>query len=113
MSRPTKQYICLVDSYRRPSRKRNTAGRYQVGARDEKEARKFLKDRIGFGSIVVLCIDESPEKVLQRGQMVKIHIPGARMLQPGETIDDFMAQRIEYLPVRHATAPQKGVSLNG
>lgn len=62
MSRPTKQYICLVDSYRRPSRKRNTVGRYQVGARDEKEARKFLKDRIGFGSIIVLCTDETPRE---------------------------------------------------
>lgn len=113
MSRPTKQYICLVDSYRRPSRKRNTAGRYQVGARDEKEARKFLKDRIGFGSIVVLCVDENPEKILQRGQMVKVHIPGARMLQPGETVEDFMARRIEYLQVRHATAPQREANLNG
>lgn len=113
MSRPTKQYICLVDSYRRPSRKRNTAGRYQVGARDEKEARKFLKNRIGFGSILVLCVDETPEKELQRGQMVKVHIPGARMLQPGETIEAFMAQRVEYLPVRHATAPQREVDLNG
>lgn len=113
MSRPTKQYICLVDSYRRPSRKRNTAWRYQVGARDEKEARKFLKDRIGFGSIIVLCTDETPEKVLQRGQMVKVHIPGARMLQPGETIEDFMARRVVYLPVRHATAPQREVNLNG
>ena len=113
MSRPTKQYICLVDSYRRPSRKRNTAGRYQVGARDEKEARKFLKDRIGFGSIVVLCVDETPEKILQRGQTVKIHIPGARMLQPGETVVDFMARRIEYLQVRHATAPQREANLNG
>lgn len=113
MSRPTKQYICLVDSYRRPSRKRNTAGRYQVGARDEKEARKFLKDRIGFGSIVVLCVDETPEKILQLGQTVKIHIPGARMLQPGETVEDFMARRIEYLQVRHATAPQREANLNG
>ena len=113
MSRPTKQYICLVDSYRRPSRKRNTAGRYQVGARNEKEARKFLKDRIGFGSIVVLSVDEAPKKILQRGQMVKVHTPGAHMLQPGETSEDLLAQQTEYLPARHATAPQREANLNG
>lgn len=113
MSRPTRQYICLVDRHRRPARQRNTMGRYQVGARDEKEAKKFLKKGIGFGSIIVLGVDEAPKVILQRGQMVREYISEARMLQPGETIEDLMAQQAEYVPVRHATAPQKGVRLNG
>ena len=48
-----KQYICLVDQYRRPSRRRNTCGRYRVGARNPKEARRILQKVIGFGSIQV------------------------------------------------------------
>lgn len=48
-----KNYILVVDSYRRPSRKRNTAGRYRVGAKDPDEAVKLLRDKIGFGSIRV------------------------------------------------------------
>lgn len=94
------------------------AGMYIDGAfipdtSNRDESAVSLKDRIRFGSIIVLCTDETPEKVLQRGQMVKVHIPGARMLQPGETIEDFMARRVVYLPVRHATAPQREVNLNG
>lgn len=106
MSRPTRQFICLVDSYRRPSRKRNTAGRYQVGARDKKEAKKFLKERIGFGSVLVYYEDKNPELVLQRGQMVRVQIPGAHaFLSPGAP---GVSDKPLYLPVRHATAPQKG-----
>ena len=36
--RRTRNYICLVDTYRRPSRQRNTAGRYRVGAKNPKAA---------------------------------------------------------------------------
>ena len=46
-------YILLVDSYRRPSRQRNTKGRYRVGAKTEKEAVKLLREKIKFGSIQV------------------------------------------------------------
>jgi hypothetical protein len=48
-----RQYICLVDAYRRPSRRRNTAGRYRVAAKSPKEAVKLLRAKIGFGSIQV------------------------------------------------------------
>lgn len=112
MSRPTKQYICLVDCNRRPARQCSTMGRYQVGARDKKEAKKLLKASIGFGSIIVLCVNEAPKIILPRGQIVKEHHPGVRMLQPGETIEEFMACQAEYLPVPHATAPQREVRLN-
>ena len=46
-------YILLVDSHRRPSRMRNTAGRYRVGAKTEKEAISLLREKIKFGSIQV------------------------------------------------------------
>lgn len=54
-----KSYILLVDSYRRPSRQRNTAGRYRVGAKSEKEAIKLLRDKIKFGSIQIYTIDHT------------------------------------------------------
>ncbi|MBD5584001.1 MAG: hypothetical protein HDQ88_02880 [Clostridia bacterium] len=50
-------YICLVDHYRRPSRKRNTAGRYRVGAKNEKDARQMLQAAIGFGSILIYMVE--------------------------------------------------------
>jgi len=43
--------VVLVDAYRRPSRQRNTAGRYKVGAKTEKEAVKLVQKAIGFGSV--------------------------------------------------------------
>lgn len=46
-----KQAIVLVDAYRRPSRRRNTAGRYRVGAKTEKEAEELVRAAIGFGSV--------------------------------------------------------------
>lgn len=46
-----KQAIVLVDAYRRPSRRRNTAGRYRVGAKTEKEAEELVRATIGFGSV--------------------------------------------------------------
>ena len=46
-------YILLVDNYRRPSRQRNTEGRYRVAAKSPDEAVKLLRERIKFGSIQV------------------------------------------------------------
>lgn len=54
MSKEIKTYILIVDGYRRPERKQNTAGRYRVGAKTPKEAVKLLKNKIKFGSITVL-----------------------------------------------------------
>ena len=98
MSYPTRQYVCLVDTYRRPSRRRNTAGRYQVGARSAKEAKRILQKMIGFGSVIIYYEDRNPERVLKRGEAVRV---------PG------ISDKTLYLPVRHATAPQKEVNLNG
>lgn len=52
-----KNYICLVDHYRRPSRQRNTQGRYRVGAKNPKQAKELLQKAIGFGSIQVYYED--------------------------------------------------------
>lgn len=46
-----KRAIVLVDTYRRPSLKRNTAGRYIVSAKSEKEAVELVQKAIGFGSV--------------------------------------------------------------
>lgn len=46
-----KQAIVLVDAYRRPGRRRNTAGRYRVGAKTEKEAEELVRATVGFGSV--------------------------------------------------------------
>ena len=43
--------VVLVDNYRRPSKQRNTAGRYIVGAKSEKEAEKLVQELIKFGSV--------------------------------------------------------------
>ena len=45
------KYVCLVDNYRRPSRQRNTKGRYLVCAKTEREAKEILQNKIGFGSV--------------------------------------------------------------
>ena len=110
MSYPTRQYVCLVDTYRRPSRRRNTAGRYQVGARSAKEAKRILQKIIGFGSVIIYYEDRNPERVLKRGEAVRVQIPGAQIVPPGVP---GISDKTLYLPVRHATAPQKEVNLNG
>jgi len=45
-----RQAIVLVDNHRSPSMQRNTAGRYRVGAKTEKEAEELVRKAIGFGS---------------------------------------------------------------
>lgn len=46
-----RQAIVLVDAYRRPDRRRNTAGRYRIGAKTEKEVEALVRNAIGFGSV--------------------------------------------------------------
>ncbi|MCR5670703.1 MAG: hypothetical protein K6G10_06825 [Butyrivibrio sp.] len=46
-----KQAIVLVDAYKSPLRRHNTAGRYRVGAKTEKEAEELVRTAIGFGSV--------------------------------------------------------------
>lgn len=81
-------YILLVDNYRRQERKRNTAGRYRVGAKSEKEAVKLLRDKIGFGSIQVYYKCNENDIKIANGMVVK------------ETTAGFQ-------PPRHATAPME------
>ena len=57
--RRTRNFICLVDSYRRASRQRATMGRYRVGAKNAKQARALLQKAIGFGSVMVYYEDSS------------------------------------------------------
>lgn len=67
-------YILLVDAHRRYERKRNTSGRYRVGAKTEKEAIALLRDKIKFGSIQVYyrCSDtEYPETKVGYKEIVK------------------------------------------
>lgn len=73
MPRQTRQFVCAVDGYRRPSRQRNTKGRYRVAARDRKTAAKLLQKAVGFGSVQVLYEDEEPKpgKSLPLGQCRK------------------------------------------
>ncbi len=56
-----KQAIVLVDTHRRPSRMRNTAGRYRVGAKTEKEAVALVREAIGFGSVQFYYWDDVNE----------------------------------------------------
>ncbi len=73
MPRPVKQFVCVVDGYRRPSRQRNTRGRYRVAARDRKTAARLLQKAIGFGSVQVLFEDTDPKpgKAIPLGQCRK------------------------------------------
>ncbi len=66
-----KQAIVLVDNYRRPSRKRNTAGRYRVGAKTEKEATHLVQKAIGFGSVQFYCWDTTSDKTAEYKQVIK------------------------------------------
>lgn len=96
-----KNYILLVDSYRRPSRQRSTSGRYRVGAKDPEEAVKLLREKIGFGSIRVYY-EVVPGKHDYDGPAV-----------PYKTVVQQVADRskpgchFKYVEPHHATAPRE------
>lgn len=96
MSRPVKQYVCVVDGWRRPSRQRSTAGRYRVAARDGRHARELLQKAIGFGSVKVYYEIEPKDCriVLPLGQCRK-EMPDGRLV-----------------PVRHATDPMENLEFD-
>ncbi len=58
--KPIRQEIVVVDSHRPPSMRHNTAGRYRVGSKTEKEAISLVRTAIGFGSVEFLGW-ESPD----------------------------------------------------
>ena len=78
--KPIKQAIVLVDAYRRPSRRRNTAGRYRVGAKTEKEAEELVRAAIGFGSVKFYYWErpDSTHQKVKYKQVVK-EIPDSRL----------------------------------
>ena len=85
--KPIRQAIVLVDAYRN-LRKRNTAGRYRVGAKTEKEAEDLVRAAIGFGS-VKFYYWENPDSIHQKvkyKQIVK-EIPITRLADTDYTYE--------------------------
>jgi len=78
--KPIRQAIVLVDAYRRPSRRRNTAGRYRVGAKTEKEAEELVKAAIGFGSVKFYYWEreDSTHQKVKYKEVIK-EIPNSRL----------------------------------
>ena len=94
--KPIRQAIVLVDAYRRPDRRRNTAGRYRVGAKTEKEAEELVRNAIGFGSVSFYFWEEpdSSHKKVKYKEVVK-EIPTSRLADT-----DYL-----YKQPRHACSP--------
>ena len=78
--KPIRQAIVLVDAHRRPSRRRNAAGRYKVGAKTEKEAEELVKAAIGFGSVKFYYWEreDSTHQKVKYKEVVK-EIPNSRL----------------------------------
>lgn len=93
--RKTRNFICLVDMHRRPSRQRNTVGRYRVGAKNAKQARKLLQTAIGFGSVQVYYEDNTAAS----SDIVPLSECRKEVFNP-------KTNRFDQEPVRHATAAQ-------
>ena len=91
-----RNFMLHVDGYRRPSRRRNTAGAYQVGAKNPEEAVEMLRKAIGFGSIKVAY--ECGDRPLAHGVVKRCVFVGRDKNPRGYEFED---------PV-HATAPQAG-----
>lgn len=89
-----KTFICCVDIHRRPSRMRNTHGRYYVGAKTEKEAKELLQKAIGFGSITIIGIQRDPRLY---------HCKYKEMAKEEGCYEEQF--KIKAVPVRHATDP--------
>lgn len=84
-------YILLVDNYRRPSRQRNTCGRYRVGAKTPGQAIQLLRAKIGFGSILVYYEDN--DKIVGYKECKK------------EVFENQALSRFRLEEVRHANDP--------
>lgn len=87
--KPVRTYVAIVDGRRRASRKRSTSGRYLVGAKTEKEAKKILQETIGFGSIEILrqAAGRDAEPEMGHREIVRVHPSGT------------------FTPARHANSP--------
>lgn len=90
-----RNFMVSVDGYRRPSRKRNTAGAYRVGAKNEKEAESLVRAAIGFGSVKVTR--ECEDRILPHGVVKRVVFVGGDHGGPGFKLEEPL----------HATAPRK------
>lgn len=92
------QYICLVDYYRRPSRQRNTTGRYRVGAKTTNEAKKLVQKAIGFGSVQVYYKEDLSDLTAKTNMLCQ-SVPYKTVMQ------EIFVPKIGYqqIPVRKAT----------
>lgn len=101
--KPVKNYILLVDAHRRPSRQRNTAGRYRVAAKTPDEAVSLLREKIGFGSIQVYYECKSDEKLnVPYKSVVK------EVSREIEKEDGSICIGMAHIEPHHANAPQSG-----
>ena len=75
-----RQAIVLVDAYRGPDRRRNTAGRYRVGAKTEKEVEELVRASVGFGSVKFYYWEkeDSTHQKVKYKEVVK-EVPGSRL----------------------------------
>lgn len=101
--KPVNNYILLVDNHRRPSRQRNTAGRYRVAAKTPDEAVKLLREKIGFGAIQVYYQCRPDDK---------LNVPYKTVVQ--EILRRYEKDGTNYVGVahiepHHATEPQKRI----
>lgn len=91
-----KQAIVLVDVHRRPERRRNTAGRYIVSAKSEKEAVELVQKAVGFGSVQFYYWQRDDSFNFLKYKEIK------RMEYDGET------NKWSLEEPRHACSPSKG-----
>ncbi|MEE1504312.1 MAG: hypothetical protein UGF89_08745 [Acutalibacteraceae bacterium] len=89
-------YILLVDYYKSPRLKHNTAGRYRVGAKTPGEAVKLLREKIGFGSIQVYYKCSKDDKLT---------VPYKTVVK--EVFDDTTGVTFRHEKPLHANAPHK------
>ena len=90
-----RQAIVLVDTHRRPSRMRNTAGRYRVGAKTEKEAVALVQKAIGFGSAQFYFWDERNDNGV---------VPYKKVVKE---IMNKSGGRFSFVEPKHALAPRE------
>lgn len=102
-----KQYVLLVDNRRncvsngegelKHLYRRNTAGRYRVAAKTEKEAIELLREKIGFGSIQVYYEDKNSNYILPYKEVKQEYfINGKSQLQNVKHATDLQKEYEEY-----------------
>ena len=71
----------MIGVYRRPSRRKNTIGRYKVGAKTEKEAEELVRAAIGFGFVKFYYWErkDSPCSKVKYREVVK-EVPNSRLV---------------------------------